>query len=450
MIIRIVRTSNVSRRLMIFGLTILMALASTALWGTAHAGADAPPPEFYVPPAGFEDSAPGTVLRSRATPVALFGLPVPVGVTAWQLLYRTTDEQGAPSTTVTTVLAPPEGTSTHRLLSYQVFEDATAPQCAPSRNLSTNPALDGVTAISAGLALVQSALYRGWTVSIPDHGGPLSEFGATVEPGRAVLDGIRAARDFAPLGLPESVPVGAAGYSGGALATGWATEEHATYAPEISLVGAAMGGTPVDLAESPYNLDGSAQAGTGLFIVSGLRNTYPDLKARLDPYLTPLGRTTLDAMATACSTSNQLTNIARQYDTLFTEPFASVWGKPEIRTVLDRARLGTTATDVPRLLYHSVNDEAVPVTDLDSYVRAECERSARLTVRREELGLHLTTAVSGLALSMDWLDTVSSEPAPERPYCDISTVPSFVGADPAATVQSVDETVRSLLGLPRK
>ncbi|MGK9272566.1 lipase family protein [Williamsia muralis] len=450
MITRIVQTSTVGRRIMAFGVAILMALASTSLWGTARAGADAPPQQFYVPPPGFEDAEPGTVLRSRATSVALFGLPVPVGVTAWQLLYRTTDAQGSPSTTVTTVLAPPEGTSTQRLLSYQVFEDATAPQCAPSRNLSTDPDLDGVTAISAGLALVQAALYRGWTVSIPDHGGPMSEFGAAVEPGRAVLDGIRAARDFAPLGLPEWVRVGAAGYSGGALATGWAAEEHATYAPEIDLVGAAMGGTPVDLAASPYNLDGSAQAGTGLFLISGLRHTYPDLKARLDPYLTPLGRTTLDAMATACSTSNQLTNIARQYDTLFTEPFASVWGKPEIRAVLDQARLGTTATDVPRLLYHSVNDEAVPVTGLDRYVRAECERGARLTVRREELGLHLTTAVSGLALSMDWLDTLSDEPAPTQPYCDISTVPSFVGADPAATVQTVDETVRSLLGLPRR
>lgn len=449
MINRVARTLAVSRRIMTLSAAVFMAVALVPLWGTAIAGADAPPQEFYDPPSGFEDAAPGTVLRSRVTSVDLFGLPVPVGVSAWQLLYRTTDGQGSPSVTVTTVLAPPAGTSTQRLLSYQVFEDATAPQCAPSRNLSTNPDLDGVTAISAGLALVQAALYRGWTVSIPDHGGPSSSFGAAVEPGRAVLDGIRAARDFAPLGLPASVPVGAAGYSGGALATGWAAQEHSTYAPEINLLGASMGGTPVDLAEAPYNLDGSAQAGTGLFVVSGLRHTYPDLEARLDSYLTPLGRTTLDSMADACSTSNQITNIGRQYDTLFTEPFAVVWSKPEIREVLDRARLGTTPTDVPRLLYHSVNDEAVPVAGLDQYVRAECDRGARLTVRREELGLHLTTAVSGLALSMDWLDARSREPAPSQPYCDISTVPSFVGADPAATVRTVAETVRSLLGLPR-
>lgn len=263
-----------------------------------------------------------------------------------------------------------------------------------------------------------------------------------------MLDGIRAARDFAPLELPPSVPVAATGYSGGALATGWAAAEHATYAPEINFVGASMGGTPFNLADIANNLNGSAEAGTGLFAVSGLRYTYPELKERMDPYLTPLGRTTLDTLATTCAISNVLFNLGRNYDTFFTEPFAVVWNKPEIRAVLDRARLDTMSTDVPQFYYQGVNDEVVPVGGLDQYVQAQCQRDVDLTVRRELLGLHLTTAVSGLALSMDWLDARSREPAPAQPHCDISTVPSFVGADPAATVVTVSETVRSLLGLP--
>lgn len=144
------RMSVASRRFVTLVAAMLLTLGLVPLLGSARAGADAPPPEFYNAPAGFENTAPGTVLRSRETSVALFGLPMPVGVSAWQLMYRTTDGQGAPSTTVTTVLVPPAGKSTQRLLSYQVFEDATAPQCAPSRNLSSNPDLDGVTAISGG------------------------------------------------------------------------------------------------------------------------------------------------------------------------------------------------------------------------------------------------------------------------------------------------------------
>ncbi len=427
----------------------LMLVLTVGSWSAVPSRADAPPFDILTAPGDPSSVAPGTVLRSQEVTPALFGVPVAAGVSAWQLLYRTTDEQDEPTTAVTTVLAPRAGTSESKLLSYQLFEDATAPPCAPSRNLSTNPDLGGVTVVSAGLALVQAALDRGWTVSIPDHGGPRSRFGAPIEPGRAVLDGIRAARDFAPLNLPPSVPVGAAGYSDGALATGWAAEQHATYAPEIDLVGVAMGGTPVDLAEAPDNLDGSLQAGTGLFVVSGLRYTFPDLRARLDRYLTPLGRATLDAAEDSCAVPNQLAGVGLRYDTLFTEPFAAVWSKPEIREVLDRARLGSTPTDVPRFLYHSLNDEVVPYAQVDRYVRAECARGARLTVRREELGLHVTTAVSGLAPSMDWLDARSVDPTLPPPSCDVTTVPSLVGADPGATATVVAQTARSLLGLPR-
>ena len=62
---------------------------------------------FYYPPAGFEHAAPGTVLRSRDVELAFMGL-IPQKFTATQLLYRSTDRNGVPEATVTTVLAPTE------------------------------------------------------------------------------------------------------------------------------------------------------------------------------------------------------------------------------------------------------------------------------------------------------------------------------------------------------
>ena len=50
---------------------------------------------FYDPPQGFQHAAPGTVLRSRDVEVAFLGL-IPQKLTATQLLYRTTDMNGAP------------------------------------------------------------------------------------------------------------------------------------------------------------------------------------------------------------------------------------------------------------------------------------------------------------------------------------------------------------------
>ena len=60
---------------------------------------------FYEPPPGYHHAEPGTVLRSRDVELALFGL-IPQRVSATQLLYRTTDMDGQPEATVTTVLVP--------------------------------------------------------------------------------------------------------------------------------------------------------------------------------------------------------------------------------------------------------------------------------------------------------------------------------------------------------
>ncbi|WP_328856392.1 lipase family protein [Williamsia herbipolensis] len=433
-------------------LTTLIATFAVVFGGLvatqAAAEASPPSPSFYSPPAGFETTAPGTVLKFRATTVATIGLPLPIGVRAWQLLYRTSDESGRPTATVTTVLAPPPSRSTSRLLSYQLFEDATAPQCAPSRNLSTGADLDGVLPASASLVLVAAALNRGWTVAIPDHEGQNSRFTAPREPGYAVLDGIRAATRFSPTGLSSSSAVGVAGYSGGALATGWAAQVQPRYAPEINLVGAAMGGTPVDIGAVPEHLDGSLEAGIGLFVIAGLRHSYPRLSERLDRYLTPAGRAAFARLSRGCAVSNTLLSIGQSYGPLFNRPFRTVWRDPVIRSARQQAQLGGDPTTVPRFIYHAVADEVVPVSGVDRYITSECARGAQITERREALGLHVTTALTGLPASLDWLDRQSRSASPPRTsVCDIATVPSLVTTSPGSTLRTLEQSVRAMFGL---
>jgi len=91
------------------------------------------------------------------------------------------------------------------------------------------------------LLLLAGVFARDWAISIPDHEGTDGHWGAPREPGYCTLDGIRAALSFDPLGLEASTPVGLWGYSGGGLATSWAAEMAPDYAPDINLVGAALG-----------------------------------------------------------------------------------------------------------------------------------------------------------------------------------------------------------------
>jgi hypothetical protein len=111
---------------------LLAPAPASATLGPHVAPAITPPQHdpFYKPPAGYASTAPGTILRSRPVDLAVLGF-LPQNVQAWQLLYRTTSYQGKPMATVTTVVRP-SGPAPKAVVSYQVAEDASAPQCAPS------------------------------------------------------------------------------------------------------------------------------------------------------------------------------------------------------------------------------------------------------------------------------------------------------------------------------
>ncbi|MGY2060573.1 lipase family protein, partial [Nocardia gipuzkoensis] len=181
----------------------------------------------------------GAVLRSR--PITALAGVVPIPVSAWQIAYRTVDAHEEPTAAMTTVLVPRTpwtGPRPRPLLSYQEATDSVDQRCAMSHVLR-----DGIAAPPGPgqldvLTSIEAALARGWAVAAPDHEGPRSEFFAGPMAAHAVLDGIRAALRFEPAGLSPDAPVAVMGYSGGALASGWAAEQQPRYAPELRLVGA--------------------------------------------------------------------------------------------------------------------------------------------------------------------------------------------------------------------
>ena len=87
---------------------------------------------FFTPPPASEHAEPGTVC-GPATSSWAFGL-IPQKVKATQLLYRTTDMNGMPLATVTTVLVPAAHRPDHirPVVSYQCAIDAVSSRCFPS------------------------------------------------------------------------------------------------------------------------------------------------------------------------------------------------------------------------------------------------------------------------------------------------------------------------------
>jgi hypothetical protein len=270
------------------------AAALAVLAAPASAGAAVTPPSqdpFYSYSGPLSGLAPGTVLRTRSVQISASSLPVPLSAT--QVLYRTQNQLGQPSATVATIIKPAAPIPV-KLLSYQTFYDGLASTCRPSYTLRGG-GQGGATA-GADEALILSYVDHGFTVVTSDYEGPTDDFGAGRESAYGTLDAIRAAEH--ELGLPAGTPVGLLGYSGGSIASEWASELQSSYAPELHIIGVAAGGVPVDYAHNLAYIDGSSGwAGAIPAILLGVSRAY---HLDLSRYLTPQGMQIENQVAQGC------------------------------------------------------------------------------------------------------------------------------------------------------
>src|SRR5215212_10667204 len=225
---------------------------------------------FYRAPQGYEHAEPGMVLRSRDVEIGFLGL-ISQPVKATQLLYRTTNLHEQPEVAVTTVLVPAqrELDVVYPVLSYQCAIDAVASHCFPSFAMRRGARPIGAF-VQAEYLLVTAALAEGWAVCVPDHEGCHGMWGAPIEPGYRILDGLRAAMRCEHVRLSSSAPVGLWGYSGGGLASAWAAELCEQYAPELNVVGAVLGSPVGDPGSVARRLNGSFFAGLAALMISAL------------------------------------------------------------------------------------------------------------------------------------------------------------------------------------
>jgi hypothetical protein len=270
-------------------LTIALLVIFMALMAPA-AGAAVPPEQdpFY----SYEGSTPlanitpGTVLKTRTLSYHVAGVPLPIK--AVQLLYRSTGETGQPTVNVTSVLQPPLRLGAPTIVSYQSFYDSLNPEDEPSYAISGGVTLGGLIP-TAESGLIAPALLAGETVVVPDTEGETADFAAGPEYGMNTLDSLRAVLGSPASGAAGAKKIGLIGYSGGAIATGWAAELASSYAPDISsrIVGAAMGGVLVDPAHNLHYVEGSTVwAGVIPMAVIGVSRAF---HVDLTPYLNEYG-----------------------------------------------------------------------------------------------------------------------------------------------------------------
>lgn len=402
-----------------WGKTVRFAAGGTALAAMAAigvtlaplagaAGTPAPgsvPPDqdpFYSAPANIASYQPGQIVASRPVNVGST-LGLPSGTSGWQISYRTNDSHLNPEMTVTTLLVPPTawtGNGPRPVVSEQMPEDSTGTQCSPSYSMATG---------SVEYAfLVSASLNKNWAVAMPDFEGPKSAFMAGPQAAHAVLDGIRAVKNFDTAGIGAANPYALDGYSGGAEATGWAVQTQPSYAPDVTLAGAAIGGTPADPAVLARSIDGGPFSGFEFAATVGLNADFPE--ANIPSVLNAQGQQDEAKAENKCLT-DLLTGFA--FRTLASDAnVPQPLSVPSIAAVLAENTLGGAAPAAPVYDYHADTDEIVPVGQDNTLTQAWCSKGANVQVVRDLLGEHALEALLRQGSAISFLaDRFAGKPA---------------------------------------
>lgn len=364
---------------------------------------------FYHPPAGYESAAPGTVLRSRSILPASFGLIPLIGVTGHQLLYRTNGAiDNSPGVTVTTVLQP-LGSVSNVLVSYQFAEDSNNIRiCAPSYVLQEGTLQTNIITDAEGL-IINILLLQGWTLSIPDYEGANSSFGAGRVAGHGVLDGIKAALSFSALGLSSNSKILGWGYSGGAIATGWAAALQPTYASTLNMVGWVHGGTPANVSGTLSYLDGTLFAGFGFAGVAGLASAYPAINSFIQQYTTAAGKTAIAQIDSQCAGEDILDFAFQKIESTTYQVFGDqLLYQNVIEQVTALNVLGAFSSETPSapiFVYHALYDEIIPVADADWMVEQYCANGIKSLQYVRDIGLaeHASAEILFLPAAVQFL-----------------------------------------------
>ena len=318
-------------------LTLAVALFASA--GQALASGPTLPSNdpFYSYTGSLSGVAPGTVLRSRTVSIAENGTTTPI--TATQILYRTTGEQGQPTATVTTVLRPAVPALSTKVVSYQTAYDGLGSECDPSYTLQGGNS--SYSTAQEEEQIILSYLAAGDTVVVPDYEGENLDWAAGQESGYGTLDGIRAAEQLLKL-PPATTPVAMVGYSGGSIATEFASELAPHYSPGLDIVGVAEGGVPVDFFHNLAYINGSQQwSGVIPAVLVGLNRAF-DLN--IGQYLSSYGTQVVNQVQGQCINNFFGNYPGLTYQSLLAAQYQSVNSIPPLVQAMDTLIMSHTGT----------------------------------------------------------------------------------------------------------
>lgn len=362
----------------------------------------------YWPP-NLDTFEPGELIALRD--VTATGAPIlfPTVRQVLQLKFRTTDASGLPSYAIASLVIPAgEWTGGARpIVVNNVPINGLGRDCNPSYTF-----IHGITT-DTNLAefippTTQLAMARGYAVLIPDHEGPRMAYAEPYVAGHAVLDSIRAVRGALSEEFGDSA-FGMIGYSGGSIATNAAVKLMDSYAPELAdvVVGAAMGGMPVDYEILARSMNANLASGVLMGATFAVGRERPEILAHMNHLAQWIA---VSPMKNQCADVFALPGVfllPMDIAANFPDPLHSELAQDIYRIT----RMEGRKSAVPLYIYNGEQEFWVPAQAARDLVAEQCELGANV-VYRSVFGEHVIAALTGYPEAVLWLDArLRGEPA---------------------------------------
>lgn len=357
-------------------------------------------PSFYTLPSPLPAGAHGDLLSYRTATVKL-GTGAPA-VKGWNVLYQSTDSDGATNVVSGTVIvptAPYTGTGARPVILYAVGSHGLAQGCAPSRQFETGTDYEN--------ANIAAALKQGYAVLVTDYQGYVtgdkSTYLAGESQGHAVLDIFKAAAAIPDSGVTAGAKTAIWGFSQGGQSAAWAGELITSYAPELNVVGVAAGGIPANFIQTAPLLDGNLGFAFFASAISGLSQQYP-LDIPINLIANDAGKAALARLETQCVFEALLENQNKSITPYTTDNVSldTLLNLRTVKSVLNAQNLGTKAIPAPLYQFHGTADEFIPLAQDYALKKAYCAKGMDVTfdVYPSE---HIATQFQAAPYVLSWL-----------------------------------------------
>ncbi|TVY84835.1 Trichothecene C-3 esterase [Lachnellula suecica] len=365
---------------------------------------------FFVPPANWKTYKPGVALKSRGS--AYPSITIGNCMDTFQVMYRSTDSMGNATWGTTTVFIPASNKNcdkthqskcAHAIVSYELPYDSCDPDTGPSYELQFGEPYGDM----------YDMLTAGYFVSVPDFEGPLASYGAGVQAGHSVLDSLQAVLSVASTYGFRTTDAKSAlwGYSGGALATGFAAELAEVYAPNLALSAVVHGGLVPNVIDSGAQISNTTGfAGLVIAGILGITSQHTEARAYINSRLKSAPPNNAASFYTATTMSgSQLISAFPNTDVVdFFIGGATDLGSPILLNMYEiDALLGYHGTpNMPVFIYEAVNDELSAIKNLDSLVAGYCKQGANILYHRNSVGGHNDELFAGRPRVLQYLSTI--------------------------------------------